>query len=119
MAVTSVDDDPLWLERTADFLRQYGCNVDALVEWAEYRASPTGPHSVVFHDLAMGELREDAMRLAATQVSAGGVIVFDDAQHTGHRERMYAEAARAGLHTYSLRQRTLDPIDRWAILGVA
>jgi predicted O-methyltransferase YrrM len=118
VTVTSVDDDPEWLERTADFLREWGCDSKKLVKWPEYQALPTGPHRVVFHDLARGELRETAMRLATDQVSPDGVIVFDDAQHLGHRHRMYAEGSRAGLQLYSLRQRTLDSIDRWAVLGV-
>jgi hypothetical protein len=60
------------------------------------------------------------MRLAVSLVGSGGVIVFDDAQHRGHRDRMYAEGSAAGLDLYSLRSWTLDSlgIGRWAVLGV-
>lgn len=119
VAVTSVDDDPAWLSRTEDFLRRHGCATGGLMEWTAYRAGPTGPHGVVFHDLAGGEVRDAAMRFAVGQVSRNGVIVFDDAHDDGLRQRMYAEGSKGALELYSLRGRTADSIGRWAVLGVA
>ena len=120
VSVTSVDADEAWLARTKEYLLSEGCDAERVIGWAEFRDGTSEPHDIVFHDLASGSLREDAMPLAISQVGPGGVIVFDDAQHRGHRERMYAEGSAAGLHLYSLRSWTLDSIGvgRWSILGV-
>jgi predicted O-methyltransferase YrrM len=120
VAVTSVDTDAAWLSKTAAFLQGEGCDGAGLTGWDEFRDARPVPHEVVFHDLASGSLREDAMGLAVSCVGPRGVIVFDDAQHDGHRKRMHVEAAKGGLDLYSLRPWTLDQvgIGRWAILGV-
>ena len=119
VTTTSVDDDDEWLTRTADFLRQHDSEADGLRVWSEYQASAEVlKHDLVFHDLASGELREATMAFAIQQLSPRGVVVFDDAQHLGVRERMHAEAARVGLELFSLRMRTLDELGRWAVLGV-
>jgi predicted O-methyltransferase YrrM len=118
VTVTSVDDDPEWLLKTEAFLRRHSVPVDGMTEWSAHVTTPSGPHDVVFHDLASGLVREDAMQFAVSQVRRGGAIIFDDAQHDGHRHRMYAEASSAGVKLYSLRSLTLDTIKRWALLGI-
>lgn len=119
VSVTSVDDDAKWLARTEEFLRENGCgDVGALSLWSDYQSSPAQRHDVVFHDLAGGEVREEAMPFAVAQVAPGGLIVLDDAQHPGHRARMGTELSAAAMQIYSLRRWTLDGYGRWAVLGV-
>jgi predicted O-methyltransferase YrrM len=117
-SVTSVDDSAEWLEKTATFLRNSGLPDDGLVEWTTFQNPAYDSYELVFHDLAGGDLRESAMGLAISRVAPGGVIVFDDAHHDGHREQMREEARRADIRLFSLRALTVDSINRWAMLGV-
>jgi predicted O-methyltransferase YrrM len=119
VAVTSVDDDAGWLEKTRAFLRAHGCEGDDLVTWEQFGRRRPVSHGVVFHDLAGGELREAAVSFAMSQVAPGGVLVLDDAQHDGHRARMRNEAAVVAMPLFSLRGLTLDSLGRWAVLGLA
>ena len=58
------------------------------------------------------------MPIATANVAADGVIVFDDAQHPGHRHRMYEVGSDAGFGLFSLRRWTFDQYQRYAVLGV-
>jgi predicted O-methyltransferase YrrM len=111
--VVSVDDNPEWLGRTGEFLMAQGLRSDHLVLWPDY---PGRQFDLVFHDLASGALRESAMPAAAGL--GRRMVVFDDAQHAGHRRAMTQACAGAGLELYSLRALTLDSIHRYAMIGV-
>jgi predicted O-methyltransferase YrrM len=120
VSVVSVDDDAQWLERTRDFLAEHGHSGDGELRlWDDFAGAPGEPFDVVFHDLAYGERRETAMTTAVSALSARGVIVFDDAQHLGHRRAAQRVAHDAGLATYSLYRRTLDGIGRFALLAAS
>ena len=118
VAVVSVDDQPEWLDRTAEFLNQHELDTGGLTTWADFGLRDPGDYDVVFHDLAGGDVREMAMPVAAANVAADGVILFDDAQHPGHRQRMYEVGAGAEFALYSLRRWTFDQYQRYALLGV-
>jgi hypothetical protein len=45
-------------------------------------------------------------------------VVFDDAQHRGHRAAMAAACSAAGARLYSLRTVTLDSRKRYAMLAL-
>jgi predicted O-methyltransferase YrrM len=116
VTVTSVDDNAVWLARTAEFAGRHGVGGGEFVLWADYQASPGGPHDVVLHDLAGGKVREAAMAFVAGRVRPGGHVVFDDAQHDGHRASMVALGDR--FEWVDVRKRTEDQIGRYAMLGV-
>ena len=117
VSVVSVDDDPRWLDTTRNYLEAHGYSEGELRLWSEFSEAPGDPFDVVFHDLASGDLRESAMTVAVRSLSPHGVIVFDDAQHLGHR-RAAQQAARDGkLATYSLYRWTGDDIGRYALLA--
>lgn len=112
VTVISVDDSADWLTRTGTFLQQCGLDRGELVEWSSF--DPTGIDAdLVFHDLAMGALREEAMPIAAASLAQTGIIVFDDMQHEGHRAAAEQVCAAAGLKMRDLKQ-TYDGIGRWA-----
>lgn len=117
VSVVSVDDDPRWLDRTREFLGEHGYAEGELRLWSDFEVVPGETFDVVFHDLAMGALRETAMAVAVRCLSPHGVIVFDDAQHLGHRRAARREAGAAGLATYSLYRWTRDGIGRFAFLA--
>jgi predicted O-methyltransferase YrrM len=117
VSVVSVDDNPRWLDTTRDYLEAHGYSEGELRPWSEFSQAPGEEFDVVFHDLASGDLRESAMTVAVRSLSPHGVILFDDAQHLGHR-RAARRAAREGkLATYSLFRWTGDDIGRYAMLA--
>lgn len=114
--VTSVDDDDQWLARTWRFLSDEKQSVAGLVKFEDFTPEPV--YDVVFHDFAGGDKRNATMDMAIECVRPGGVIIFDDAHHRPHHEAMLATAERHGVTLHSLRLRTLDPIERYAMVGI-
>lgn len=114
VTVVSVDDDPAWLHRTEQFLVKRWCDTDNLVLWGEYAA--TG-FDVVLHDFSSGELRESSMPVAAEALNEGGLIMFDDAQHEGHRAAMEAVCDAYELEMVDVRRWTEDAVNRYALVG--
>jgi predicted O-methyltransferase YrrM len=117
VSVVSVDDDAEWLERTREFLEELGHAGGELRLWSEFVDAPGEPFDLVFHDLASGALRESAMPVVVRSLSPHGVVVFDDAQHLGHRRAAQRAAREAKLATYSLYRSTRDGIGRFALLA--
>jgi predicted O-methyltransferase YrrM len=119
--VLSVDDSAEWLERTGRFLASQAQAVTGLLDWERFRreASRLEPFDVVFHDLAGGPLREEAMPIAFACVRRpSGVILLDDAHHGGHRQAMRRLARANGFALFNLRRVTLDRSRRFAMLAV-
>lgn len=112
--VTSVDTDPAWLEATRQFLDRWAMDTTRIVGWDDWLGG-TDLYDLMFHDLAQGDLREQAMWLAVERLAPGGLIVFDDAHHHTHRETMEAVIATHHLTFLDLRDVTLDGIGRYAI----
>jgi predicted O-methyltransferase YrrM len=119
--VLSVDDSTEWLERTGLFLASQPRPATGLLDWERFRqeVSRLEPFDVVFHDLAGGQLREEAMPIAFGCVKRpSGVILLDDAHHAGHRQAMRRLARANGFNLFSLRRVTLDASRRFAMLAV-
>jgi predicted O-methyltransferase YrrM len=119
--VLSVDDSAEWLERTGRFLASQAQPATDLLAWERFRreAARLEPFDVVFHDLAGGPLREEAMPIAFACVRRpSGVILLDDAHHAGHRQAMRRLARANGFDLFSLRRVTLDSSRRFAMLAV-
>jgi predicted O-methyltransferase YrrM len=111
--VFSVDDDPVWLTRTKEFLAGNDVPPGHLSLW------PTVPNrrfDLVFHDLANGDRRDEAMATALQASSR--LVIFDDAQHRGHRVAMKSACAETGARLYSLRALTVDWMKRYAMLAI-
>lgn len=115
--VVSVDDSEEWMPRTRRFLAAQGHHDGQLRLWSDFVANPGQDFDVIFHDLAGGELRNSASSFAARLLSPRGLIVFDDAHHSGHRRAARDAGRTAGLATYSLRRWTGDSYGRFAMLG--
>jgi predicted O-methyltransferase YrrM len=111
--VWSVDDDPAWLARTQEFLAASDLPANDLSVWPDI---PDRTFDLVFHDLANGSKREEAMP-SALQASSR-LVVFDDAQHHGHRAAMKVACTEAGARLYSLRGTTLDWMKRYSMLAI-
>jgi predicted O-methyltransferase YrrM len=117
VAVVSVDDSETWLARTRQFLLEEGLEDNGLRTWADFSADPGDSFDLIFHDLAGGELRNSASAVAAAALAPRGLIVFDDAHHSGHRRAARRAGKQTGLGTYSLHRWTADRYGRFAMLG--
>lgn len=112
-----VDTDPVWGERTTAFAERYGVAV-RVESWSDFIGIVHGPFDIVFHDLAGGDTRNETMPYASSLVMWGGLIVFDDCHHDGHRDNARAVCARDGLQWFSLHRQTSDTFSRFAAIGV-
>jgi predicted O-methyltransferase YrrM len=119
VSVVSVDNDPRWLERTRDFLDEQPYSMGELRLWSDFANAPGEAFDLVFHDLASGAVRETAMAVAVGCLSPRGVILFDDAQHFGHRRAARRAARDARLATYNLYRWTRDGVGRFALLATS
>lgn len=115
----SVDDSREWLDKTAGFLARYDTPADGLMMWDDWTADPGAPYDVVIHDFSAGEARESSMWDAASVLAPGGVLIFDDAQHEGHRKAMFEVACDRGLRLVDVKQETEDEVHRFALMAVA
>ena len=112
--IVSVDTDAEWLEKTRKFIIDNELPEETLT----LHKPITGRYDLIFHDLAGGELREQVAHEAARVLNDGGVIVFDDAHHPGHRVAYETAAAENGIQLFSLELRLRDAINRYPLLGI-
>lgn len=112
-AVTSVDDDADWLDKTRSFLRDNELSESGL---ELFSGSFSGKYDLVFHDLAGGQIREDVANLAMEALVDGGIIVLDDAHR--HADAYRAAARSAGVELFSLAVRLKDAVERYPMVGI-
>lgn len=110
--VSSIDTDPEWMQRTAEFIDGSG----ELLLWDDWMQSAAA-YDVIFHDIAGGEFRESAMPVAADRLAEGGVLIFDDAHHPGHRAAMESACRERGWMLQSAHDTTVDEIGRYAMVA--
>ena len=112
----SVDDNDEWMARTGEFLGS--CHLySELMSWEHYKHTHF-QHDVALYDLANGDVRNAGMELVARRTKSGGVVLFDDAMHQGHRETMQAVAMKFRWDLYFLTEYTTDQYGRFAALMV-
>lgn len=111
--VVSVDDDPVWLERSRAFVREEGLPEGEFVPWEAFRGRG-GTHDLVVWDFGDVRTRAAATPGAADRVAPGGALLFDDV----HKHRLWKRARRLArrpeVEGYSLHALTLDEYGRYA-----
>ncbi len=115
--VTSVDTDPEWLERTRTFLDSHLMPTCGLWLWNDYTRTDL-THDLILHDLDKGLMRERAMLTAVERCVEGGVVVFDDMHHDGHRMAALQACERHNLVLSDVKDLTVDRLDRYAAVAV-
>lgn len=111
--VASVDDDPVWLDRTHDYLERAGRDVGETYLWPKM---PPAPVDLVFHDIASGSRREDTM--PASWGLAERFVIWDDAHHAAHRRAMREVTRDHGGRFFNLASLTKDDNGRFAGMTV-
>ena len=103
--VVSVDDSPVWLSRTRDYLTAQGVTVATLAAWSDFSAdrSNEATFDLVLHDLGNMVVREGALPRVLDLVRPGGLLVLDDL----HKPRYRATATRL------LRERSWPHLSLW------
>ena len=120
--VTSVDDDPEWLEETRGYLMRQGLSANDTLTWDEFKGQDRGEFDLVLHDLGHENERLRTLSDVLTLVRPGGAVLLDDVGNP-HMER-YGPYARRMLsarrfRAYSLRALTRERgYSRYAMLGV-
>jgi predicted O-methyltransferase YrrM len=117
--VTSVDDDPKWLDKTRAYLAQHDLPWDDVLLWNEFHALGPREFDLVLHDLGSEGDRVRTLNHVLGLVRSGGVVLLDDAQMETYgpyaRRRLAAESFRF----YSLRPFTREHgYSRYTMLGV-
>lgn len=118
VTVTSVDDSGEWLGKTRGFIESKGLTADGTVTWADW-LDTDDRYDLAVYDFASGDLRNEGMWVIAERLALGGVVVFDDAQHDGHRAEMHAVAAKHHFELVDVHDVTVDMIGRYALAAVA
>lgn len=113
----SVDDNPAWLGRTSEFLRRLQYDDAGLMMWDDWLASDF-THDLIVYDYSSGAIREAGMKVVVERLDPGGMILFDDAHHTGHRAAMQVACDTFGLEVLDVHDVTLDTIGRYALAAV-
>jgi predicted O-methyltransferase YrrM len=116
-AVCTVDDDPVWLARTLEFLQAVELPGGDFLLWSEFRKSP-GTFDFIFHDLGDMELRGRSLQSILGRVSGNGVVVLDDMHMKAYRPVAEAAVRAAGMRLVSVRRLTLDELGRYAHLAL-
>lgn len=87
-AVTSVDDNAAWLERTVAYLAEHQLSTERVLPWDDFVAQPAEPFDLVFYDFSSMPIRRQNLA-RALDWGAGGIVVLDDLHKDG-----YADATR-------------------------
>lgn len=91
VAVTSVDHDGDWLARTEAFLYEHDLPTTDCVLWRDW-LDRDDLYDLIVVDMAIGDLRNDAIKRAPLRLNRGGLIIFDDAQ-SEHQPNMSTAAS--------------------------
>jgi predicted O-methyltransferase YrrM len=117
ITVASVDDAPMWLRATADFLVRHDMT-SAGLHPAHVWLTMDDRYDVIVHDFSGGDVRNAWMWHAAERLNPGGVLVFDDAQNHGHHFEMGAVARHHGWDLLDGWEQTVDEVGRYAAMVV-
>jgi predicted O-methyltransferase YrrM len=120
--VTSVDNDPEWLDETRGYLMTHGLSSNNTLTWDEFKGQDCGEFDLVLHDLGHEDERLRTLSDVLALVRPGGAVLLDDVGNP-HMERYGAYARRMlsarRFRAYSLRALTRERwYSRYAMLGV-
>jgi len=118
--IWSIDDSPIWLEKTRSFLDVNRLPFGNLLTWESFinLKSDDRPEGfdLVLHDLGNMECRREALQRVLRFVNKRGFLVLDDMQFPGYAGYVTSLLREQNFRYYSLKKLTLDSFGRYAIL---
>jgi len=118
IVIYSVDTKKRWLDKTAEFLENYGVNSDNMILWPDFKAGGLKNFDFVFHDLGNMRTRRDSLKVVEERCSLQSVIVLDDMHKARWREYAYEFLEGKGYSLRSLQWATVDDYSRFAEVAI-
>ncbi len=116
--VYSVDNSPLWLDRTRSFLIEHDLSVKYLELWDSFIAGSPRQFDLILHDLGTTKVRGETLGQVLGLVHAEGLVILDD-MHKPEYEPLAKQIVRdSHFALYSLRDYTLDEFGRYASIAI-
>ncbi len=114
--VCSVDDDPSWLQKTADFLAGENMSTEGLMPWTEFRDAEKGPFDFILHDIGHVVGRVASFSTVVELLAERGTIILDDMHKRHFREPIQGMLGRRSrsLRRYDISEYTMDGFGRYA-----
>ena len=116
--IVSVDTSPEWLEKTRAFLGDRGLSARLIVA-SELDSLEDRSFDLAFDDIGRTEERANVIGTVVRVMAPGGVVVLDDMNVRGYRDKVRAQLDAANWGLFSVRPYTLDPKGRFAMLTAA
>jgi predicted O-methyltransferase YrrM len=114
--VWSVDDNEMWLGRTADFLAADGLSTNKLSLWSDFVNGGPGDFDMVVHDLGVMSTRAETLDKALHLAAAGGVVVLDDVHFRAYWSVAAGRLRDLDWPVFNTAWRTWDRIHRYSAL---
>jgi tetratricopeptide (TPR) repeat protein len=116
-AVTAVDTDSVWLEKTRSFLKRIDPHGDPDLQlWDHFVQSDRRCRDLVVLDMARTEVRAQYLPEAWARVAPGGFLFVDDMHHVPFRDDVLAFFSGRPHTPIDVQKQTLDSYDRFGWL---
>ena len=116
--VCSVDDNPYWLEKTAQFLKTHNLKTSGLLKWDKFREQSLNTWDLIFYDLGNMDTRIKNISLIFKLIYNSTVIILDDLHKKRYNKMVKKEVKKYNLKLFSLRPYTLDEYGRFCGLVI-
>jgi predicted O-methyltransferase YrrM len=114
--VRTIDNDPLWLERTNEFLSAHRLPIEDMAIWNDVAFKSADPFELIFYDLGGMSMRGRELPILLQQVGQKTVLVLDDMHKEGYAETVDHEVRAGGWRYFDALPYTMDQYGRF--LGV-
>ena len=116
--VLTVDDAPVWLDKTREFLRHNDLPGNGLITWDELTVGGYGMFDLVFYDFGSFPVRKSSLNRVLDFASLPSITILDD-MHSGdyglHVKKTLRERT---MECFSLLRYTTDKFRRYAYLAI-
>ncbi|MBU2529274.1 class I SAM-dependent methyltransferase [bacterium] len=112
--VFSVDDDALWLKKTAEYLEKNKIQSDNMLTLDDIGRIGTEKFDIIFHDMGNMQTRTNMLGFTMDHVKETGIIVLDDMHKADYEKTAKTIMKEHGFKCLSLRKYTLDELGRFS-----
>ena len=118
VTVYSVDDDPVWLSHTQEFLHKHKLSIEHTIIWEGFRLQEPGGFDLILHDLGSMALREETLPFVLTLLRPGGFCLINDMHDKEYSPKVKRIIKEAQAQMYTLSRYTRDKYRRYCYLAV-